>query len=102
MTVDFNAVLGLGEDQAVSMPETAKRLGICERYLRKLIFDARCEGFPIGSSVNGYFILSTDAEQKQFADMQRKRAFSTLRISKIKKSAQIPGQMSLFDTDFDK
>ena len=104
MKIDFTQLLQPGELRAVHMEDLAKRIGIDERTLRQLIYNARENGVPILSSAAGYFLPGDDLEIKQFENGMRKRVRSALvsiRSANLKrksaKPSQIPGQMSIFD-----
>ncbi len=100
MQVDFNLYLKQGRENAVHMPTLAKQLGVSERRLRQLVFDAKLSGIIICSDNSGYYFPKNDSEIKDYERRQRKRAFSTLRVSKLRKPAnnqQVPGQLSLQD-----
>ena len=103
MQVDFTELLQPGELQAVHMSDLAQRVGVDERTLRQLIYEARESGVTILSSAAGFFLPGDDLEIRQFENGMRKRARSALvslgSVRKNKKSApsQMPGQMSIFD-----
>lgn len=102
MQVDFNIYLGQGEENAVHMFDLAKELGVTDRTLRQMVFDAREEGVQILSSDKGYFLPSdNESESKAYEHRARQRALSSLRIAKSAKgnTDQIKGQLDLF-TDF--
>lgn len=104
MKIDFTQLLQPGELQAVHMADLAKRVGVDERKLRQLIYDARESGVTILSSAAGYFLPGDDLEVQQFENCMRKRARSAfMAINSVRgkgksaKRSQIPGQMSIFD-----
>jgi len=104
MQVDFTQLLQPGELQAVHMAELAQRVGVDERKLRQLIYDARENGVTILSSAAGYFLPGDDLEVQQFENWMKKRAHSAfMAINSVRgkgksaKQSQIPGQMSIFD-----
>ena len=104
MQVDFTQLLQPGELQAVHMADLAQRVGVDERALRRLIYEARESGVSILSSAAGYFLPGDDLEVQQFENCMKKRAhsaFMAIRSTRGKgksaKQSQIPGQMSIFD-----
>ena len=66
--------------------------------LRCMIRELRSAGTPIGSCSDGFFLIRSDSELKEYCDRQERRALGTLkRISRIKKISlpQLLGQLQL-------
>ena len=67
-----------GLENAVSMPELARRMGCNQRTARKLVFDARCKGAIIcstcyGDKSDGYYRPISEDEAIPYVHMQRER-----------------------------
>lgn len=100
MGTDFSILLGRGEENAIPMHALAAQLGIHDRTLRKMVFDARLEGIPILACTGGYFLPGDDvSEIREYEHMARQRALSSLKMAKSAKAhcRQVPGQMTFAD-----
>ncbi len=95
MTVDFNTLLGRGSKNAVPMHALAAQLGIADRTLRRMVFEARIEGIPILANSGGYYLPNCDmSEIREYEQTARKRALSALKTAKSAKAhcRQVPGK----------
>lgn len=78
----FNVIdyIPVGKQNAMSMPELAKRIGISQREARKAVFKARCNGELIcsvcGENEGGYYIPCNAAEVRPYIIMQEHRIAS--------------------------
>ena len=59
-------ILTVGERNAVSLRHLAKVLQVTEREVRRMVLRARCEGVPILSSNQGYFLPEDESEILRF------------------------------------
>lgn len=82
--IEWDALLGYGEDQAISMQLLTERLGFrTARQTRYAVVDARMNGVPICSLQNGkntgYFLAKKPEEIQHTMGELRKRAYTSLR-----------------------
>lgn len=67
-----------GMNNAISMHDISVLSGMDEREVRQSIFDARCNGTIICSSVNGYFFPETNTELLAWYRTVKKRGMASL------------------------
>lgn len=73
LTADFLAVLGTGEENAVTSKQIKQSFGLTERELRKIVERCRRNGVYILSSDNGYFFPSSKEELQRFIRRENSR-----------------------------
>lgn len=72
-----------GRENAISMAQLSKRLGVCDRTVRRLVLNARSAGYNIISGRNGYYFTDTaDQDTKRFCKEREKAAVTTLKSIK--------------------
>ena len=80
-------LLPKGEENAISMHELGSLIGMENREVRKMIFNARCAGKIICSSEKGYFLPVTDMELLKWYRIAKARGVATM--TTLKKARQI-------------
>lgn len=86
VTAQFLAVLGIGEENAITSRQIQKAFGISQRDLRKIVAYCRRNGIYILSSDSGYFFPSCIDEVKAFLRRENGRIRSQcVTIASIKR-----------------
>ena len=73
VTAQLLAVLGIGEENAITSRQIQKAFGISQRDLRKIVERCRRNGVYILSSDNGYFFPANKEELQRFIKRENRR-----------------------------
>lgn len=94
----INAI-SIGKANAISMTALAAKLNVSITTVKKLVREARQQGYQIVSGNEGYWITEDDRDKKAFVVEMQKQALSRISSSKhIKESLEdFEGQQYLFD-----
>ena len=68
--------------KAVHLAALSSELAISESQVKVIVKRLRLKGTPIISDKQGYWIAETEEEQKSFADVMKKQAYSRLHVAK--------------------
>ena len=94
-------LLPIGRENAVSMTALADMLNVSTTTVKKLVREARNEGYQIVSGIDGYWITDDPKEKRTFVTEMQKQALSRMVSTKHIRSAleETEGQESMFDRE---
>ena len=69
-------------EKAIHLLALSSELAISESKVKYIIKGLRLKGVPILSDKRGYWIAENEEEQRKFADVMKKQAYSRLHVAK--------------------